>query len=296
MLDEYLRQVGTEVDQALDRLLPAAGGGSGRLHEAMRYAVLGGGKRLRPALVFAACEAVGGRRQDAVPAACALEMIHAYSLVHDDLPAMDDDDLRRGRPTVHRAFTEAEAILAGDALLTFAFEVLASYGLSTGLDPQTALRIIGEVAWGAGPRGMVGGQVEDLEAEGKPGGDLATLQHIHGLKTGALFRAAVRIGGLVGGAVQADLDALDEYVRHFGLAFQIADDVLDVIGETAVIGKPAGSDERHGKLTYPALIGLAAAQERARSEADMAVKSLQRFGERAQVLAALADFAVARQH
>ncbi|MHB9146065.1 MAG: polyprenyl synthetase family protein [Symbiobacteriia bacterium] len=295
-LEEYLARVGGEVDRALAELLPHPTTGAGRLHEAMRYAVLGGGKRLRPALVAAACEAVGGDREAALPVGCAIEMIHAYSLVHDDLPAMDDDDLRRGRPTVHKAFGEAEAILTGDALLTFAFEVLASYGLRSGLNPGTMLRIVGEVAWGAGPLGMVGGQVEDLAAEGLPGGDAATLEHIHRLKTGALFRAAVRCGALVGGASEADLEAFDSYISHFGLAFQIADDLLDVTGNQAVLGKPIGSDERHGKLTYPALLGLAAARERAESEAAQATQALHRFGERAYMLSALAEFAVRRQH
>ena len=295
MLQDYLREVADEVGQGLERLLPPAGSGSGRLHEAMRYAVLGGGKRLRPALVMAACETVGGDRRQAVPVACALEMIHAYSLVHDDLPAMDDDDLRRGRPTLHKAFDEALAILAGDALLTLAFEVLASHGVAGGVEPQLMLRVIGEVAWGAGNQGMVGGQVEDLEAEGLQNGDLPRLEHIHRLKTGALFRASVRAGALVGGADDDDLEALDDFVRHFGLAFQIADDVLDVTGDADIMGKAAGADARLGKLTYPALLGLEEARLRAQTEATAATKALLRFGQRAQVLAELAGFAVARQ-
>ncbi|MGE5590245.1 MAG: polyprenyl synthetase family protein [Bacillota bacterium] len=295
MLEEYLRQATDEVNQALERVLPPVGSGSGRLHEAMRYAVLGGGKRLRPALVLAACETVGGDRRRALPVACALEMIHAYSLIHDDLPAMDDDDLRRGRPTVHKAFDEALAILAGDALLTLAFEVLASHGVAGGIDPQTMLRVIGEVAWGAGSQGMVGGQVEDLDAEGATGGDVQRLEHIHRLKTGALFRAAVRAGALVGGAGDDDLEALDAFVRHFGLAFQIADDLLDVSGNAALMGKATGADARLGKLTYPGLLGLEEAQRRAQAEALAATKALLHFGQRAQVLAELAEFAVARQ-
>ena len=295
MFEEYLRQATVDVNEALERLLPPAGTGSGSLHEAIRYAVLGGGKRLRPTLVLAACEAVGGDRNQALPVGCALELIHAYSLVHDDLPAMDDDDLRRGRPKVHKAFGEAMRILAGDALLTLAFEVLASYGLSGGVAPGVMLRVIGEVAWGAGSQGMVGGQVEDLEAEGRSDGTVEQLEHIHRLKTGALFRAAVRAGALIGGADDAELEAFDDYVRHFGLAFQIADDVLDVTGDATAMGKATGADARLGKLAYPALLGLAEAKRRAQAEALAAAEALSRFAGRAQVLAELAQYAVTRQ-
>jgi geranylgeranyl diphosphate synthase type II len=234
------------------------------LAEAMRYSLLAPGKRLRPLLVFLAAEASGGQAGQALPAACAVEMVHTYSLIHDDLPAMDDDDLRRGLPTCHKKFGEALAILAGDALLTLAFQVLAE-----GYPPATAAACCRELARGAGAAGMVGGQVEDLAWEEKEGGTLEALSHAHGLKTGALFRACLRLGVLAvlgerpAGPDPALVAGLDGYGRSFGLAFQITDDLLDVEGSADQTGKRVGKDAGRGKLTYPGFLGVAESRRRA---------------------------------
>jgi len=261
------------VDAALDRLLPRADIWPVRLHEAMRYAVFGGGKRLRPILARLACRAAGGNAEQITEAAAALELIHTYSLIHDDLPALDDDSLRRGRATVHVAFDEALAILAGDALLTEAFAVLARFPAG---DTFASRRIeaCSIVAVAAGSRGMVGGQVEDLEATGTAV-DPARLERIHRAKTGALLAASVELGAVLAGASPARREALAAFGRDLGLAFQISDDILDVTGTAATLGKSPGKDAAAGKLTYPAVWGLDAAREtldhlRARLIADAA--------------------------
>ncbi len=263
------------------------------IHQAMHYAVFNGGKRLRPILVFEGASLAGGDRSSVVPAACALEMIHSYSLVHDDLPAMDDDDFRRGKPTCHRVYGEANAILTGDALLTRAFAMLAQNRQIPGVDPLRVLRVIEEVSQAAGSRGMVGGQVLDLESEGKildePG-----LETIHRLKTGELFKAALRAGALLAGMDEAKLNCLDSYARGFGLAFQITDDILDVKGDEALIGKPVGSDEKNNKITYPRLYGLEGAWVLARENVEACLNSLQGFGESADFLRRLALFLLER--
>ncbi len=264
-----------------------------RLLEAMRYSLLGGGKRLRPVLVIAAGALFGAPLDRVMPAACALEMIHTYSLIHDDLPCMDDDDLRRGRPTNHKVYGEAVATLAGDALLTMAFELLARQAVLEGITGDRAALVVREVAVAAGAAGMVGGQVEDLSWEGREA-PLQQLQTIHRLKTGALFRAALRTGAILGGATADEMTALDRYAHHFGLAFQIQDDVLDVIGDAVKTGKGVGRDERHAKSTYVRLFGLDDAQERARQEVRAAVEALAPFGERAAALTALARFVIDR--
>jgi geranylgeranyl diphosphate synthase type II len=243
------------VESALEHWLPPEDEPPTRLHEAMRYAVLGGGKRLRPILVLAAAEACGGNPQAALPAAAAVECVHCYSLVHDDLPAMDDDDLRRGRPTCHRAYGEALAILAGDALLTLAFDLLADQVP----DKSLGAVLVGELARAAGHRGMVAGQVTDMLSEGtEPSAEL--IDYIHRHKTAALFRAAARLGGLAVAVRPKHLQALTAYGERLGLAFQIADDILDVTSSAAELGKAAHKDLGRGKLTYPGLVGL----ERAR--------------------------------
>jgi geranylgeranyl diphosphate synthase type II len=248
------------------------------LAEAMRYSLLAPGKRLRPLLVFLAAEASGGQGGQALPAACAVEMVHTYSLIHDDLPAMDDDDLRRGLPTCHKKFGEALAILAGDALLTLAFQVLAE-----GYPPATAAACGRELARGAGAAGMVGGQVEDLSWEEKEGGTPEALSHLHGLKTGALFRACLRLGVLAvqgerpGGPDPVLVAGLDGYGRCFGLAFQITDDLLDVEGSADQTGKRVGKDAGRGKLTYPGFLGVAESRRRAEQlgrEADVYLEPL----------------------
>jgi geranylgeranyl diphosphate synthase type II len=248
------------VDAALDRLLPAADAWPVRLHEAMRYAGFGGGKRVRPILARAACRAAGGDPARALEPGCALELIHTYSLVHDDLPALDDDRLRRGRPTVHVAYDEALAILAGDALLTEGFAVLARFPEGDDFAPvrAEACRV---VAAAAGSLGMVGGQVEDLEATGAAP-DAARLERIHRAKTGALLAAAVELGALIGGAEDERRQEFADFGRGLGLLFQIADDILDVTGTAASLGKSPGKDAAAGKLTYPAVYGLEAARGR----------------------------------
>jgi farnesyl diphosphate synthase/geranylgeranyl diphosphate synthase type II len=265
-------------------------GASASLDDAMRYSVLGTGKRLRPVLVYLAGRALGADDEALDAPAAAIEMIHAYSLVHDDLPAMDDDDLRRGRPTVHRAFDEPLAILAGDALQTLAFEALASR-------PHPRLgALITTLAQAAGRDGMAAGQAIDLGAVGAPM-DLAALQAMHQHKTGALIRAAVRLGALV--AVDASdprIAALDHYAAAMGLAFQIHDDVLDITGDTQTLGKTSGADARRDKPTYPALLGVAQAQSRARDLLDEALAALEPLGEAGQPLAALARFMIDRDH
>jgi len=257
-LQEYLKQKTSLVDAELQKVLPSEETLPFSLHRAMRYSMFAGGKRIRPILVLAAAEAVGGDAAGAMPAACALEMIHTYSLIHDDLPAMDDDDFRRGRSTNHKVFGEATAILAGDALLTEAF-ILLSSSQAKGLDASTVRRVISIIARAAGSQGMVGGQVVDMESEGKAI-DMATLQYIHTRKTGALLLASIQSGALLGGADEAQFDALTRYGEATGLAFQVADDILDIVGDQAELGKDVGSDQARGKATYPALLGLAEAR------------------------------------
>jgi geranylgeranyl diphosphate synthase type II len=283
-----------QVDEALERWLPPQGDHPPVIHEAMRYSVFAGGKRLRPILTLLACEAVGGNAEDAMPAASALEMIHTYSLIHDDLPAMDDDDYRRGRQTCHRVYGEAIAILAGDALLTHAFRVLADLG-PTRLLPEWRLRVIAEIAEAAGSFGMVGGQVVDILSEGHEI-DRPTLLYLHNHKTGALIRASVRAGAVAGGATEEQLQALTRYGERVGLAFQIVDDILDIEGASEEMGKTAGSDLRRKKATYPAVLGLEESRRDAARLLDEARDALRPLGEKGATLAALADFVGRRRH
>ena len=279
------------LEAELERLLPPADTAPARLREAMRHALLGGGKRLRPRLVLLACRACGGDDDTALPVAVAFEMIHAYSLVHDDLPAMDDDALRRGRPTVHVAFDEATAILAGDALLTRAFEIMATEPTLLAADRRA--RLLALAAGAAGAAGMIGGQMLDLAAEGQAL-PLGPLRALHGMKTGALIAAAAVAGGVVAGAPPAAIDSLDRYGRALGLAFQIVDDILDETGTSARLGKSAGKDRRAGKSTFPALLGLEASRRAAREQAEEAHAALAPLGPAADPLRRLADFVVAR--
>lgn len=246
-LKSYLKQQSEAVHKALDSLLPPAKERPSRLHEAMRYSIFAGGKRLRPALCIAACEACGGTAEQAIPAACALELLHTYTLIHDDLPAMDDDTLRRGRPTCHIQFDEATAILAGDALLTLAFEVLA-------VQPQSG-KLVLELARAAGSRGVIGGQAEDIDAEGKAP-DAVLVEYIHRHKTAALIRAACVMGGLCAGADYETLGKLARYGENTGLAFQIIDDFLDESATVEELGKNIGSDKANGKMTWQAVHGI----------------------------------------
>ncbi|MEW5973154.1 MAG: (2E,6E)-farnesyl diphosphate synthase [Pseudomonadota bacterium] len=287
-----LQAASARVETALDHAIPAEPGPSplARLVEAMRYAALGPGKRVRPFLVYASGDLAGADAAALDAPACALEMIHAYSLVHDDLPAMDDDDLRRGRPTCHRAFDEATAILVGDALQTRAFELLAE---APGLSTETRIAMITTLARAAGSQGMVGGQAIDLAAIGQRP-DLAALERMHRMKTGALIEASVILGALAGNADEAMLERLARYARAIGLAFQVRDDILDVTADSQTLGKTQGKDAAHAKPTYVSLLGLDAAQALAgklRDEAEAALDGLPR----ADHLRALARYIVERQ-
>lgn len=295
-LKAYLKEQCVRVDAALDRMLPQETELPHSLHTSMRYSVFAGGKRVRPILMLAACQAVGGDTEQAIPAACAMEMIHTYSLIHDDLPAMDDDDFRRGNPTNHKVFGEAIAILAGDALLTEAFKLLSSPCFAADCAPDARLAVIHKIASCAGSHGMVGGQVVDMESEGKPDMDLPTVQYIHTHKTGALITASVVSGALLGGADRQKLAAITRYGEAAGLAFQIADDILDIEGTTEEIGKDAGSDQARGKATYPAVMGLAAAKEEARIMMEEAFSALEIFGEEADPLREIATYIVKRKN
>jgi farnesyl diphosphate synthase len=283
------------MERALESRLPAADAVPARLHEAMRYSVLGGGKRVRPALVFAAARTVGLSEDVVEAAACAVELVHAYSLIHDDLPAMDDDDLRRGRPTCHKAYDEATAILAGDALQPLAFQVLAR-DPALPASPQVRLKLIDLLAEAIGTFGMAGGQAIDLYAEGRRL-DIAEVEEMHARKTGALIRASVLMGALCEPNLSQDAYAsLDRFATLIGLAFQIQDDLLDVTGDVATIGKATGADSQHNKPTFPATIGIAASQERMHVLHTQAMDALKPFGMRAQPLRALADWLLSRRY
>ena len=261
------------------------------LENSMEYSLMAGGKRLRPVLLMAAADAVGKDGSNFLTTGCAIEMIHTYSLIHDDLPAMDNDDYRRGKPTNHRVFGDGIAVLAGDALLTLAFEVMLR---QQGATPETLVAVVSEMSRAAGPYGMVGGQVLDLEGEGRHL-DMAALRKIHMGKTGALFCAAIRSGAILAGANEAELAALTPYAERFGLAFQITDDILDVIGDEAAIGKPVGSDARNEKATYVTLTSLEEAQKLAEAAVSEAVEALRIFDERAAFLRELALFLLRRE-
>lgn len=260
------------------------------LADSMEYSLTAGGKRLRPILVMAAADAVGAKGTDFLHVACAIEMIHTYSLIHDDLPAMDNDDYRRGKLTNHKVYGEAMAILAGDALLTQAFEVILR---QEGVPAEVLLQVVREMSVAAGPDGMVGGQVIDMLSEGKKI-SMAELRKMHMGKTGALFRAAIRSGAIMAGADEKQLEALTTYADCFGLAFQITDDILDVVGDEAVIGKPVGSDERNDKSTYVTLTSLEEARRLAADTVQKAVKALQIFGDKASFLRELVEMLLER--
>jgi geranylgeranyl diphosphate synthase, type II len=286
-LDDYLESRRVRVNEALARCLPETEDPRS-IYEAMRYSVFAGGKRLRPILTLAAAETLGAAVEEdgLLDVACAVELIHTYSLIHDDLPAMDDSDLRRGKATCHRVYGEAVAVLAGDALLTYAFELLARYGLAAG-HARRALLISAELAAAAGVRGMIGGQVLDLEAEGKAPA-LAALERMHSLKTGALLRAAVRCGALAANAAPPAIAALTGYASRLGLAYQIVDDLLDREGTAAELGKPPGADRERAKATYPQLLGEAAARRRAEELYGEALTCLEDLAVPAETLCELA--------
>jgi geranylgeranyl diphosphate synthase type II len=267
-LDGYLKQATADTDAAMDRLLPSENERPGTIHAAMRYCVFAGGKRLRPVLCIAAAEACGGKREDALVAACALELMHTYSLVHDDLPCMDDDDLRRGRPTCHKVYGEGMAVLCGDALLTEAFAVLAR---------SKSVEMIAELASAGGSRKLIGGQVLDLEGEGKSF-SLAELIRIHEAKTAALLTTSIRLGAMSAGADSEQVAALTKFGRALGLAFQVIDDILDVTQTTENLGKTAGKDAAVAKATYPAVMGLEESRKEAARLTAEALEALEVFG------------------
>ncbi|NQD58739.1 (2E,6E)-farnesyl diphosphate synthase [Pseudomonas sp. CM25] len=295
MIGTYQANCQARVDAALEPLFVAPTDELQRLYAAMRYSVMNGGKRVRPLLAYAACEALGAPAEQANGAACAVELIHAYSLVHDDLPAMDDDDLRRGQPTTHKAFDEACAILAGDGLQSLAFGALLDPGLSPQAD-SIRLAMVQTLAKAAGPAGMVGGQAIDLGSVGLKL-DQQALEFMHRHKTGALIEASVRLGALASARAEpAQLDALQTYAQAIGLAFQVQDDILDVESDTATLGKRQGADIARDKPTYPALLGLEAAKAYAIELRDQALLALQGFGENAEPLRALARYIVERRN
>lgn len=284
MVQQFLAEKAAKTEAALRSYVSRCSNAPKTLRDAIEYSLFAGGKRLRPALALGACELVCGDDLPAMPAACALEMIHTYSLIHDDLPSMDNDDIRRGRPTSHKVFGEAIAILAGDALLTLAFEAASECG---------DMRVIREIATAAGAEGMVGGQVMDLESENLRLG-VEELRGLHARKTGALIRASIRVGAIVAGGSHAHIEALTQYGEAIGLAFQIADDILDVVGDEQSIGKPVGSDEAKQKSTYPVAVGLDGARRLASQAVGEAVAALECFGSKAGMFRALAQYIIER--
>jgi len=292
-LEEYLEQQRQRVEVILDQLLPPPDSYPPLLMEAMRYSVFAGGKRLRPILMLAAAEAVGGDAELVLPAAGALEYIHTYSMIHDDLPAMDDDDYRRGKLTNHKVYGEAMAILAGDALLTHAFEILNGPPLTERFPAALLQQVSYRVARASGSFGMIGGQVMDIVSEGKPV-SLGVLEYIHRHKTAALIAVAVTMGGLLGGGTPAQVQALEDYGHSVGWAFQIADDLLDVEGDTATLGKQVGRDAELEKVTYPALLGVPASRQRALELMQQGLEALAVFGPDAEPLRHIAAYIVSR--
>ena len=290
---EYLAEGKDFIDQAITRFLPREGAYPESIHESMRYSVLAGGKRLRPILVIASAEALGESRHAILPFAVAAELIHTYTLIHDDLPALDNDNLRRGKPTNHKVFGEAIAILAGDALLTQAFIVMNDAASMNGIPAKDILRASHEMAVAIGSTGVIGGQVVDLESENKAV-DAATLEYIHIYKTGFLIRACIRCGAMLSQADPVRLNALSRYGAHIGLAFQIVDDILDIVGDKKKLGKDIGSDIDKEKATYPALFGLEESRKKAELLVETAIESLESFDDRAQPLRDIARFFVER--
>jgi geranylgeranyl diphosphate synthase type II len=278
-----------EIEEALNRLMPKGDEYPPKIHEAMRYAVLSGGKRLRPMIVLESAELCrgGSYTEDAMIVACSIELIHSYSLVHDDLPCMDDDDLRHGKPTVHRVYGEAMAVLVGDALLTYAFQLLST------VNGEYLPRLLREFGSSCGSKGLIGGQVMDMEAEGQDP-DPRVLRYIHLHKTGELMKLSARAGAIVGGGKEDEVEALGGFGENLGLAFQIVDDILDVIGDEASLGKRVRRDGERGKMTYPAIYGIEGARMKAREAVERAKEALRIFGDRAWVLIGISDMVLGR--
>lgn len=292
-INHYLALRRSTVDSALDRYTHSQQGHEERVWQAMRYGLFSGGKRIRPILTLAAGELFGGKQKDLLPFACAIEMIHAYSLIHDDLPALDDDDLRRGEPTVHKVFGEGLALLAGDGLLTEAFHLLSGPQVARAVPPDLVLELIHEIAYAGGATGIVGGQALDLAAQDRAA-DLATVEYIHVRKTGALIRTALRVGARVGGAKAAQLRRISLYGEFLGLAFQIADDILDVQDGRVLADQGESGRKEQSKATYPAVLGMAQAKQRLRELLHQALKELAPFTQDVEPLRALAHYVVKR--
>ncbi len=292
-LDSYLTSQKKRINRALESLLKTSDKPD-RILEAMTYSLMAGGKRIRPVLCVAAAEAAGGNPEDAVPAACALEMVHTYSLIHDDLPAMDDDALRRGKPTCHMAFDEATAILAGDALLTLAFQTLASIELSNAEQAAKWLRVIRLISYAAGYCGMIQGQMLDITSEGRQL-TLAELKSLHRLKTGALIEASISSGAVLGGLNSNKISMFESYAQNIGLAFQVTDDILNVEGDPEIMGKAVGTDKLRNKSTYPSLLGLKKSKDFAGKLVENALQALESFDQKAEPLRAIAKYIVERK-
>jgi geranylgeranyl diphosphate synthase, type II len=293
-LEAYLSARKGLIDSALNKYMPDENAYPPEIFKAVRYSLFAGGKRLRPILCLAAAEAVGGDIETVLPIACALELIHTYSLIHDDLPAIDNDDYRRGMPTSHKVFGEGIAILAGDALLTAAFHLLSRQDLMAGLDPRMLLAVINDIAEAAGYSGMIGGQVVDMQSEGKVP-DYETLHYIHSRKTGVMILVAVKSGARLSGATEEEIDALSEYGRNIGLAFQIADDMLNIDGDPILMGKVTGSDKTRGKMTFPALIGVVDSHNKAYQLLDMALAGIACLDNKADPLRLIASYVLERR-
>ena len=293
-LKVYLSEKKAIVDRALEIYLPKPEGPACDLIRAMRYSVFAGGKRLRPILCIAGCETVGSAGADVLPVACALELIHTYSLIHDDLPVMDDDDLRRGKPTNHKVFGEATALLAGDGLLTEAFALMTRSDLLERISTDLILKVTGMIAHAAGYRGMVGGQIVDIQSEGKVM-DFPVVEFIHTHKTGALITSSVASGAILGGGDESQLEAITSYGRKIGLAFQISDDILDIEGDSKTIGKNVGADEQKRKTTYPTVAGLGRSKEIQLKLVEEAIDSLRAFDYRAEPLRRVARYIIERK-
>ena len=287
-----LKEKAAQIDKALDAYLPSRDNLQSVIYDAMRYSLFAGGKRLRPILMLETAKMCGGSENEVMPFACAMEMIHTYSLIHDDLPAMDNDDLRRGKPTNHIKYGEAVAILAGDALVNKAFEIVSEHG---GKDPARAMKAVSVLAKSSGTEGMIGGQIADMESEGK---EITrdTLEYLHSLKTGAIIRSSCVIGAVMSDADETLVRAADEFARNLGIAFQIRDDILDVTGSEAELGKPIGSDARENKNTYVTLYGLRKAEELSALYSKKAKDALDVFGDRADFLLRLTDYLALRKN
>jgi len=293
-LRAYLDEKKMIVDEALRGLFVETEGPAADVVKAMKYSLFAGGKRLRPILCMAGADAVGGDARDVLPIAAALELIHTYSLVHDDLPLMDNDDVRRGKPTNHKVFGEALALLAGDGLLTEAFHIMTSMGRSRNAEPRALLNVIGLIAAAAGHRGMVGGQVVDIQSEGKRV-DPSLVEFIHTHKTGSLIAASVSSGAILGGGEEKQVKAITSYGQRIGQAFQIADDILDIEGDSMALGKAVGGDARKRKMTYPSVLGLRKSKEIQKEMVELAIESLKAFDKRANPLRHIATYIIERK-